>query len=78
MADARTCFAGDMGSWAIGRPVTGTDLDGITRTVVPDEIMHRNSAYKDEHRTIVRGMTSNGWVTVIMNPQSTVTVGATQ
>jgi hypothetical protein len=75
MADARTCFAGDLGSWAIGRTVTGTDLDGNTRTVAVDDIQHRNSAYKDELRTIIRGMTSHGWVTVIFNPQSTVTVG---
>lgn len=76
MADTRTCVAGDLGSWAIGRTITGTDLDGICRTLVPDDIQHRNSAYKDELRTIIRGMTSHGWVTVIFDPQSTVTVGA--
>lgn len=75
VADERKCFAGDLGSWVIGRTITGTDLDGLNRTVVPDEVSHRNSAYKGELRTVVRGMTANGWVTVIFNSEAPVIVG---
>lgn len=76
MADDRKCFAGDLGSWVIERTIIGTDLDGLPRTLAVDEVTHRRSAYKDEQRTIVRGMTANGWVTVIFNPEATVTVKA--
>lgn len=77
MADERRCYAGDLAEWAIGRTVTGVNIHDEPVTVAVSELIHRDSAYKGEHLTIVRGMTADGHVTAHFSPSTTVTVHPT-
>lgn len=74
MADERCCFAGDLAEWAIGRTVSGVNIHDELVTVAVSELIHRDSSYKGEHLTIIRGVTAGGHVTAHFSPSVTVTV----
>lgn len=54
MADERRCYAGDLGSWAIGRILTGIDRFGDPWRIEVADVTHRPSAYEGEFVTVVR------------------------
>lgn len=60
MADLIECRAGDLGTWAIGRTITGVDRDGNTVTLEVAELLHRPAAYDDEFVTSVRRVSTVG------------------
>lgn len=76
MADLLECRAGDLGSWAIGRTITGIDRFKEPYTVQVAEVAHRPSAYEDEFVTIIRStLPLNGITSHVVFPHTaTITI----